>query len=64
MKFKNTSDDKIHLRGYGWLLPGDTVDVPPEDEATSATLRVHPSFEEMAPAKKAATTTKAKKATS
>jgi hypothetical protein len=64
MKFKNTSEEKIRLRGYGWLLPGDTVEVPADDEATNATLRLHPSFEKLTPEKKASATTKAKKATS
>jgi len=57
MRFKNNSETRIHLKGYGWTDPGDELEIQDDDEKAIRACRALVDFEELkaaAPKKKTA----------
>jgi|SaaInl7_135m_RNA_FD_contig_41_1783439_length_663_multi_2_in_0_out_0_2 hypothetical protein len=63
MKFKNTTGRSIRVAKYGWVKPGETLEVPNADPTTIGNLSAMTVFETVTAKKKAknTSTTKASK---
>lgn len=59
MKFKNITDRAIRVAGYGWVQPGETLEVPASDADVNGNLASMADFEVVKAAAKK-TTTKSK----
>lgn len=46
MKFTNHSKTAVRVAGYGWIQPGETLEVPKEDEKTIRSIQGLHFFED------------------